>query len=111
MKKENNKDTRFFKLQARALCSKGLRVPGKSVLPGKGMVGENHIVICKQTLLSANWPIRKMNAKTAQQIDQESIVCAWKKQPSVITVNACTALAVCQTPFVALDMYYIIYFS
>lgn len=81
------------------------------MLPGKGMVGEKHIVICKQTLLSANCPIRKMNAKTAQQIDQEGIVCAWKKQSSVIIVNACTAPTVCQTPFMALDMYYIIYFS
>ena len=52
-----------FKLQAGALCSKGFRVPGNSVLPEKGMVGEKYIAICKQTLLSANWPIRKMNAK------------------------------------------------
>ena len=49
--------------------------------------------------------------KTTQQIDQVSIVCTWKKQSSIIIVNACAVPSVCQTPFLALDMYYIIYFS
>lgn len=74
------------------------------MLPEGGTVGEAYIMKCKQTLLSANSPIRKMNAKPRDKIDHAGIVCV--EQAVRSNKNKCSCGAGCPSDTVlgALDI-------